>query len=1170
MPDRGTFATVLAETGQALLPLQRALESPEAFFALMVKLGWDAPAVPAPLQQVGAGLTSLFETLERILGEGLQVEGTISLEDDPTAGAAVSVSPDDIVRGVDALRQVIGGIRAIASAPDATFPPHLIADGFKEKLPRQLVDHLLVSYLQTYHGGLAFALRALGVIKTTYVEPAGQRLPHIEYTFDLADLPKVLESPSVVLHNAFGWGGPDFDAEAFLSQVDDLLQMIDIDTRIERLSPETADALEGTPQPDAPPRRMLRGVIFERARGEDTMSADLRLIPLPARGPDQPGLCLMPAFNGLLDVKMQLFDDIAVNIRTDLKAEGGIALLMRPGRPLETVVGFADESAPVSASGSIDVRAERTGLDNAPTILLGSPTSSRLQFQKIGGGGGVRISGDGTADLFAELELKGLEFRLDTSESDGFISTIVPGNGIGFSTDLAVGVSNRQGIYFRGTSNLEIALPVHVQLGPIEIQGLTIAATPRNGALPITLGATLKGTLGPLTAIVENVGLTATFAFPPDHDGNLGPIDLRLGFKPPNGIGLSLDAGIVRGGGYLYVDAERGEYAGALELMFAEFLAIKAIGLITTKMPDGSKGFSLLIVLSVEFGAGLQLGLGFTLLAVGGIIGLNRTMNLDALLQGVRTGGINSVMFPKDVIANAPRIISDLRAFFPPEEGTFLIGPMAKLGWGTPALISVALGIVIEIPGNIAILGVLRVAMPADDVAIIRLQVLFVGAIEFDKKRLFFFAALFESRVAFLTIEGEMGLLVDWSEDGNIVLSVGGFHPQFAPPPLPFPSPKRISISLLNTPVSRVRIEGYFAVTSNTAQFGARADVFYGLDAFSANGHLQFDALFQFQPFRCIIEIAASFSVKAFGVGLFSVGIRGVLEGPEPWHLKGHGSISLLFWDLDVEFETTWGDSRDTMLPPIAVLPLIEAELNKAETWQALPPTTSRLFVTLRKASTDPAALILHPIGVLRISQRALPLQITLDKIGNQTPADVKRVTIAVTGSGLARKADAFERFAPAQFQNFSDADKLSRPAFTRERSGLDLSSAGPDLRSSRAVKRVARYEEIIIDSNFKRFARRFSAYVGSLFTFFLRGNATARSAVSHATKAGRQPFAEVIGVTAETYAVTFQATNQAFAADTVAFHSEASAHDYVRRKVAEDAALADVIHVIPSHERAA
>ena len=27
---------------------------------------------------------------------------------------------------------------------------------------------------------------------------------------------------------------------------------------------------------------------------------------------------------------------------------------------------------------------------------------------------------------------------------------------------------------------------------------------------------------------------------------------------------------------------------------------------------------------------------------------------------------IDSVMFPQDVVANAPRIISDLRAFFPP------------------------------------------------------------------------------------------------------------------------------------------------------------------------------------------------------------------------------------------------------------------------------------------------------------------------------------------------------------------------------------------------------------------------------------------------------------------------------------------------------------------------
>ena len=345
-------------------------------------------------------------------------------------------------------------------------------------------------------------------------------------------------------------------------------------------------------------------------------------------------------------------------------------------------------------------------------------------------------------------------------------------------------------------------------------------------------------------------------------------------------MGLAIAAGVIKGGGFLGVDTARGEYAGALELVFSEFLTLKAIGIIATKMPDGSKGFSLLIIITAEFGSGFQLGFGFTLLAVGGLIGLNRTMNLQALLDGVRTGAVESVMFPRDVIANATKIISDLRTFFPPQPGRFLIGPMAKLGWGTPTLISISLGIIIEIPGNIAILGVLKVAIPADGIALIVLQVNFAGALESDRKRFYFFAALFESRIVFLTIEGEMGVLVAFGDDANFVVSVGGFHPRFNPPPLPFPSPRQISVSLLNTSASRIFIEGYFAITSNTVQFGARAEVFFGLSSLNVQGHLAFDALFQFSPFYFIFEISASLSVKVFGVGLFSVKVRGTLDGP--------------------------------------------------------------------------------------------------------------------------------------------------------------------------------------------------------------------------------------------------------------------------------------------------
>ena len=200
-------------------------------------------------------------------------------------------------------------------------------------------------------------------------------------------------------------------------------------------------------------------------------------------------------------------------------------------------------------------------------------------------------------------------------------------------------------------------------MGLIEIVSSTIAIKTNSGAIPIEVGATIKGELGPLTAIVENMGLRARFTFPSDFSGNLGPVDLNLGFKPPSGIGLSIDAGVVKGGGYLYLDIEKEEYAGALELVVSDFLTLKAIGLITTRMPDGSRGFSLLVIITAEFGSPIQLGFGFTLSGVGGLLGLHRTMRLQPLSEGVRTGAVNSIMFPTNVIENAPRIISNIRTF---------------------------------------------------------------------------------------------------------------------------------------------------------------------------------------------------------------------------------------------------------------------------------------------------------------------------------------------------------------------------------------------------------------------------------------------------------------------------------------------------------------------------
>jgi len=865
------------------------------------------------------------------------------------------------------------------------------------------------------------------------------------------------------------------------------------------------------------------------------------------------------------------FDQTEVIEEDDFKLETDFAAEVQVGT--EIIVQPDDKVTFIPPSGEFkgDAFVKFTGGSETgdPYIIFGQPGASRIearQFVVRAGAGIAWLTDHGEGEFSILGEIKNGKIFIGMEQADGFLGTILAGLKVESDFDLGVGFSTKEGIFFVGSSTLDIQVPLHVALGPVEINALTISVGLSAAGFPIGLAVDIKALLGPLQAVVEQIGLEALLSLPPGRDGNLGPVDFALGFKPPKGAGLSLDVGVVKGGGYLFFDPDKGEYAGALELTLAEIVSVKAIGLITTKMPDGSPGFSLLLIITAEFGTGIQLGFGFTLLGVGGLIGLNRTMRLDALTEGVRTGALESVMFPQDVIANAPRIISDLRNFFPPENGKFLIGPMVKIGWGTPTLISISMGIIIEIPGNIAIVGILKVALPAEEAALIVLQVNFLGAIEFDKSRIFFFAALFESRVLFITIEGEMGLLVAFGDDANFVVSVGGFHPRFNPPPLPFPNPRRISIDILNQPGARITVSGYFAVTSNSVQFGAKAELFFGFSALSISGHIGFDVLIQFSPFYFIAEISASVSLKAFGVGVFSIRLRFSLEGPTPYRARGSGSISLLFFEISADFDITWGDARDTSLPPVAVIPLLKAELEKPANWRALLPTGSNLLVALRELDQADEELVLHPVGTLQVSQKLMPLDLDVNKFGSQTISDAKRFTIEVAAGGLDKARDAEDQFALAQFQAMDDATKLSRPPFQAQHSGVDLSVEGEQARSSRAVKRTIRYEEIIIDNNYLRFVRRFTLDVSGLFIHFLKGASVSQSSLSKAHKSKLKPYDEAIVTHQEGYAVAFQENNKTVSSQ-AAFSSEAQARDYMRQMVSADPKLADAVHVIPQFE---
>jgi hypothetical protein len=489
---------------------------------------------------------------------------------------------------------------------------------------------------------------------------------------------------------------------------------------------------------------------------------------------------------------------------------------------------------------------------------------------------------------------------------------------------------------------------------------------------------------------------------------------------------------------------------------------------------------------------------------------------------------------------------------------------MAKITWGTPTLITIALGVVIEIPGDVKILGRLSAMLPTEDDPVLVLQVSFVGVLELDRQRVWFFATLFESRLLFITLEGEMGLLMEFSLRPNFVVSVGGFHPRFAAPALPFPTPARLSLTLINESLAKVRVEAYVAVTSNTVQLGCRVDAFFGFDDFRIQGHFSFDALLRLVPLYLIVEISAGFSVKVFGVGVFSVRLRGSLEGPAPWRIRGDAEISILFFSFSVDVDVTFGDPFFGLLQPITVLPRMLAELAKLESWRATLPAAGTLFVSLRDLG-NAGILVLHPVGTLQISQRFAPLNLPLDRIGSQKPDDVRRVTVSVLGA-LAVKGPTREAFAAAQFRDMDDAAKLSAPAYEPLESGIEIGAPGELWAAGPAAQRNVRYETIILDTAFEGVRGRFFKFWDGLFAHFRAGAAVSRAPVSLAAERRMRPFGATIAMEADEFTVARQDSNVAYVpAATFGSYAEAQAHlDEVARR---DPALAETIHVIPSVE---
>lgn len=1034
---------VVIEFSRFFAPLVDSIELGSSFDPPYQGLLWFAERCGFRLDDIIANVNALEEISTSILSIFEELKPLVEKD-----------SADNFPNLLDLVDNVKDLISALNEFDQLEVKPNVPAH--LQKSGQLIFNHLTYRYLQKYHYNWLGYLKLLGVIRTESLQ--GVREIEWERIFDL------IKQPEEIFPNAFGWGRDEFYGYAFLDALKNALLSIDIPVAVEYSLLEQPDF--GLDSITEKPVLQLKIPLLEYSIDSRNIQAGFMITPLPDLNDRTKvsGLAILPFGYPALSDKIDLGDGWCFYFNASIQASAQLGIFIQPGK-VKVIDVAGDLEWP-----EIDFRFAVLTKEN------------RLRKYTL-------FEEDGYIKL--AIGFKGFELLFEISDSfsfslnfpilfelrllqrsedyDSFLNSFLPEKGIKFSAEIALGFSSRRGLSIDGSANLAFNLPINRKFGPLKIsQSQLEVGVDAQNSLRLATKANLGFNLGPISASVQGIGTGANINFGGEKTG----VDL-FGFEiiPPSGISIGIDTDLISGGGLIELDPDNGRYSGILHLKLFE-IGITAIGVLDTKDANGrdlpSPGFSFLIVILADLPM-IQLGFGFTLNGVGGLIGVHRTTDVEALKNGLKTGAVDSLMFPEKPLENMPRIINDIRNIFPPKMDQFLFGPMLQIGWGSPTVFEIEMGLILDLPNpvRLILLGQLHAVLPSLKAPIIVLNVDLIGVLDFGGQELYIEANIRDSRLAAFNLTGGMVFLLRWGNRPDFILSIGGFHPDYAKAPA-LPSIRRLRAALGLGDFLSIAVEGYLAITANSFQFGARAELFLGVDAVNIHGWLSFDALLTFSPFYFRFDFSYGFTVNVKGQTLAGITFSGTLEGPNPFRIAGEGCISVLFFDICVDFDFTIGEEEAE--PP---LPLkdpwddLRAAIEDAVNWEALLPDYARLGAIINRDQTEQEEMLVHPMGDLIFTQNVAPLNRKLEKFGEYAIEKHDRFNLlSVEIGGSAKFHILQEYFAAGQYEYLTEQQKMTQDSFELMDAGIRLSNVNSLDYGAVHTERALDYEKCIIDAS--------------------------------------------------------------------------------------------------------
>jgi len=413
---------------------------------------------------------------------------------------------------------------------------------------------------------------------------------------------------------------------------------------------------------------------------------------------------------------------------------------------------------------------------------------------------------------------------------------------------------------------------------------------------------------------------------------------------------------------------------------------------------------------------------GLKLVALGGLVALNRTMDVDALSLAATgsQGTLDPILFPDHPEQRFLQLLPAIERFFPPAEGHQVVGLLAEIEWR--AEIGTKFGIFrLALLGELenlqfALYGTAQLGFPkVEDPHILNVrasaEALYDHRGKFARFQLTITEALLFERVH---LTGGAALLIRWGDHSEFALTLGGFHPSFRPfIPQGLREPPRLGAFWKPHDLVDLRISAYFALTTTSLQFGFSAHVEAGASWGGFRADTDFNFLVMTEPdVRFELDLGFRVTVFLFGADLISASLKGAISGPGPWTFEGSVYWEVCGVSISKDFGPYhWGDS-----PPALATATQEARrvigdaLSEPGNWTVR--RNPRLAVRLRPQSTD----ALDPRDQIDIRQTRLPLGIALEVHDANRLSDAGVWTLAPASGGLAKVSDLTDVFPTRRY----------------------------------------------------------------------------------------------------------------------------------------------------------